>query len=130
MLGYGIDEVHLTAKLEELSANRPALPMAMIVDSGSTDSGPEKLALGTMTCPEDSYVRDLTKLVRSSITYNVPVLVSSVGGDGSNAHLAVFVQMVKDIAVSLQWLVAAEPPTDFVLGANRLILLPTLVLGN
>ncbi len=101
MLGYGLDEQQVADKVAELVGE--GLPVAVIVDSGSTDSGPEKLALGTMTCPEESYVRELTKLLKVVIQYNVPLLISSVGGDGSNAHLDLFVQMVRDIAFSLKW---------------------------
>ncbi|KAL7904477.1 hypothetical protein GGI35DRAFT_199887 [Trichoderma velutinum] len=101
MLGYGFDQQLLTRKLDELVGGASPLNVAVIMDSGSTDSGPSKLALGTMTCPEESYRRDLTKLVRATINYKVPVLISSVGGDGSNEHVDLFVKMVQEIAESL-----------------------------
>ncbi|KAJ9609639.1 hypothetical protein H2200_005967 [Cladophialophora chaetospira] len=100
MLGYGFDEQLLNDKIEELTAL--GLPVAVCVDSGSTDSGPEKLALGTMTCPQESYVRELTKLVKVVINHSARLLVSSCGGDGSNDHLDLFVELVKDIALSLK----------------------------
>jgi hypothetical protein len=106
MLGYGFEEHLLTDKLDELSRRDPPLPVAVILDSGSTDSGPSKLALGTMTCPEASYRRDLTKLIRAVIHYHVPVLISSVGGDGSNEHVDLFVDMINEISLSLNWLVS------------------------
>ncbi|KIW34301.1 uncharacterized protein PV07_01088 [Cladophialophora immunda] len=99
MLGYGFEEHLLTDKLDELT--KSPMPLAVVMDSGSTDSGPSKLALGTMTCPETSYKRDLTKLIRAVINYHVPVLISSVGGDGSNEHVDLFVEMIKEISASL-----------------------------
>ncbi|KIY01721.1 uncharacterized protein Z520_01859 [Fonsecaea multimorphosa CBS 102226] len=98
MLGYGFEEHLLTDKLDELTRTNPSVPLAVVMDSGSTDSGPSKLALGTMTCPEASYKRDLTKLIRAVINYHVPVLISSVGGDGSNEHVDLFVEMIKEIS--------------------------------
>lgn len=35
---------------------------AIILHSGSTDSGPQKLALGETTCHRESYVRDLVPI--------------------------------------------------------------------
>lgn len=108
MLGYGFDENLMTNSLDELTGTDSPLPVAIIMDSGSTDSGPSKLALGSMTCPEDSYRRDLTKLVRAGINYHVPILISSVGGDGSNEHVDLFVNMIQEIALSLNWLVFSQ----------------------
>lgn len=108
MLGYGFDESLLTNSLDEFTGTGSPLPVAIIMDSGSTDSGPSKLALGSMTCPEESYRRDLTKLVRAGINYHVPILMSSVGGDGSNEHVDLFVDMIKEIALSLNR--SAFPP--------------------
>src|SRR6202012_2871408 len=99
---------------------KPPLPVAGIMDSGSTDSGPSKLALGTMTCPDASYRRDLTKLVRAVINYHVPVLISSVGGDGSNEHVDLFIDMVRDISVSLNWSVSVAHPSFHELNATNL----------
>jgi hypothetical protein len=103
MLGYGFSEQLVMDKLQEFRDRKPELPLAVILDSGSTDSGPEKLALGTMTCPDASYHRELAKLVRAVIKYDVKLLVSSVGGDGSNAHLDRFVGIIKDIAATVKW---------------------------
>ncbi|KAF2446173.1 hypothetical protein P171DRAFT_430385 [Karstenula rhodostoma CBS 690.94] len=95
MLGYGLDE-SLTASL--LAAVIPnGAPTAIILDSGSTDSGPEKLALGQMTSPRTSYVRDLRKLVRLAWGFKVPLVFSSAGGDGSDEHVGVMVDVLKEI---------------------------------
>lgn len=90
----------------------------IILDSGSTDScvlsrrslgltfpepesfysGPQKLALGHTTCPRDAYVRDLEPLLRASHQHHIPVLLGSAGGDGSNIHVDLFVELVQEIS--------------------------------
>lgn len=80
MLGYGIPERHFRAGL----AIRPDV---ITVDSGSTDSGPQKLGLGSMTCAPEAYARDLALLLEGAAEAGVPVHVSSAGGDGSDGHV-------------------------------------------
>lgn len=94
-MGYGFDEDLAEAELVKLVAD--PIPTAIILDSGSTDSGPSKLALGTMTAPRDSYKRDLIKLIRLVDTYKVPLLFSSAGGDGSNAHVDEMRAVIEEI---------------------------------
>ncbi|PTB34778.1 hypothetical protein M441DRAFT_32500 [Trichoderma asperellum CBS 433.97] len=101
MLGYGFDEFEIKYALE--SSIQSGIPAAIILDSGSTDSGPAKLALGTMTCPRASYERDLRKLVATIIKYRFPVLIGSAGGDGSNAHVKELVDLVKEILASSEY---------------------------
>jgi hypothetical protein len=98
MLGYGFNEAEIKDALE--SSLLSSIPTAIILDSGSTDSGPTKLALGTMTCPRASYERDLRKLVGIIIKYRFPVLIGSGGGDGSNAHVKELVDIVEEILAS------------------------------
>lgn len=96
MLGYGFDEHEFQAALKKLSAKN--IPTAIILDSGSTDSGPIKLASGSMSCPRSSYVRDLAKLLRGVTKYKFPLLVGSCGGAGLNSHVDDLEQAVKEIA--------------------------------
>jgi len=96
-MGYGFHEDITERELARLVAT--GIPTAIILDSGSTDSGPEKLALGSMTCPESAYVEDLTKLLRLVHTYRVPLIFSSAGGDGSDEHVRLMGQIVDRIAV-------------------------------
>lgn len=91
MLGYGFTR-------EELLAGLARNPDLIAVDSGSTDSGPQKLGLGDMTCPRDNYVHDIGIMLEACYTKKVPVWISSAGGDGSNKHVDIFVDIVKEIA--------------------------------
>ena len=60
---------------------------AIICDSGSTDSGPQKLALGHTTVPRESYEADLEPMVAAAHAYHIPVIISSAGGDGASDHV-------------------------------------------
>ncbi|KAI8878253.1 hypothetical protein K501DRAFT_258892 [Backusella circina FSU 941] len=92
MLGYGYSEA-LLYKGISMGAT------AIIVDSGSTDSGPQKLALGTTTCPIDAYKKDLKPLLDACWHHKVKVLISSAGGDGSNQHVDELCQIVRDYCI-------------------------------
>lgn len=95
MLGYGFKVSDLEYGLE-LAAQKDA-PTAIILDSGSTDSGPAKLALGSMTCPRSAYKQDLHQLINAIQKYHVPLLISSAGGDGSDAHVKEFLDIIGEI---------------------------------
>jgi hypothetical protein len=99
MLGYGLDEEQFDAALKCLTS--VSVPTAIILDSGSTDGGPSKLAIGVMSCPKSSYKRDLTKLIDAVLKYQVPLLISSAGGDGSNPHVDEIVDIIQEILKSL-----------------------------
>jgi len=96
MVGYGFNP-GLTKEALRILADTPT-PTALILDSGSTDSGPEKLALGGMTCPRSSYERDLGMLLDIAHEFHVPVIISSAGGDGTNAHVDEFVKIIEEIS--------------------------------
>jgi hypothetical protein len=95
MLGYGFQADQTATALVQQKHN--GAPTAIILDSGSTDSGPEKLALGRMTSPRESYIRDLRKLIKLSRQFQVPVIFSSAGGDGSDEHVRELTDIVKEI---------------------------------
>ncbi|KAH8725190.1 hypothetical protein GQ44DRAFT_681477 [Phaeosphaeriaceae sp. PMI808] len=95
MLGYGLDSDQTYAALSRIIRN--GAPTAIILDSGSTDSGPEKLALGCMTVPRDAYFRDLRKLIKLSWLFRVPLIFSSAGGDGSDEHVRELTNIVREI---------------------------------
>ncbi|KAJ4129775.1 hypothetical protein NW768_006744 [Fusarium equiseti] len=94
MLGYGFDEKLTYNELTRLDLN---IPTAIILDSGSTDSGPQKLALGSMTSPRSSYVKDLSKLLKLVHTFDVPLIFASAGGDGTDEHVKEMEGIVQEI---------------------------------
>ncbi|KAJ4258941.1 hypothetical protein NW762_008029 [Fusarium torreyae] len=96
MMGYGFDETLTHGELARLSTN--GIPTAIILDSGSTDSGPQKLALGSMSCPRSAYAKDLTKLLRLVHTFRVPLIFGSAGGDGTDEHVQVMNEIIEEIA--------------------------------
>lgn len=91
MLGYGFPVKWFKKGLE-------MNPDIIAVDSGSTDSGPHKLGLGAMTCSRDAYYKDISLLLEACYEKKVPVFISSAGGDGSDSHVDVFVDIVRSIA--------------------------------
>lgn len=94
--GNGFVESQMIEALE--STKDLSAPTAIILDSGSTDSGPSKLALGYMSCPRSCYERDMQRLVNFSVKYKVPLLISSVGGDGSDEHVDEFLAIIRELA--------------------------------
>ncbi|KAI8312785.1 hypothetical protein K4K59_005521 [Colletotrichum sp. SAR11_240] len=95
-MGYGFDEGLAANELAQLV--HTGVPTAIIVDAGSTDSGPEKLALGTMTCPRSAYVKDLTKLLRLVNTFGVQLIFGSAGGDGADEHVVLMQDIIAEIS--------------------------------
>ncbi|HZQ01011.1 MAG TPA: acyclic terpene utilization AtuA family protein [Reyranella sp.] len=96
MLGYGFPVDHFKMGLA-------LKPHAITIDSGSTDSGPQKLGLGEMTCSRESYVKDLEVLLEGQRAAKVPLLISSAGGDGTNLHVDVFRDIIAEIAQRRGW---------------------------
>ncbi|KAJ5610202.1 hypothetical protein N7510_006921 [Penicillium lagena] len=90
MLGYGFNEDLFWKALEEGVD-------AIIIDSGSTDSGPQKLALGHTTVSREGYEHDLDLLLAACHVHRVPVLIGSAGGDGANDHVDLFVEIMRDL---------------------------------
>ncbi|CAM1511847.1 Fc.00g093600.m01.CDS01 [Cosmosporella sp. VM-42] len=96
MMGYGFDEALVHRELAHLVPT--GIPTAIILDSGSTDSGPQKLALGSMSCPRSAYAKDLSKLLQLVHTFQVPLIFSSAGGDGTDDHVRVMGEIIEEIA--------------------------------
>jgi hypothetical protein len=96
MLGYGFPVDHLQKGLT-------LRPHAITIDSGSTDSGPQKLGLGEMTCSREAYVKDIEVLLEAQQAARVPLLISSAGGDGSNLHVDAFRDIMVEIAKRRGW---------------------------
>lgn len=89
---------------------------AIILDSGSTDSGPSKLALRKSIQTNEAYEKDLEDIVAACHHYRIPVLIGtkfpkkkkerilnltsvtgSAGGDGSTRG----VNQIRDIIQSI-----------------------------
>jgi hypothetical protein len=96
MLGYGFPLDHFRLGLAQK-------PHAITIDSGSTDSGPQKLGLGEMTCTRDAYMKDLEVLLSAQHEARIPLLISSAGGDGSNLHVDAFRNMIAEISRTRGW---------------------------
>ncbi|KAK1248978.1 hypothetical protein MKX08_007198 [Trichoderma sp. CBMAI-0020] len=73
------------------------LATAIIFDFGSTDCGPQELASMSMAMPRTTYLKDMRRLVRAVVDHHVQLIISSAGGDGSDAHVQVIVGCVKEV---------------------------------
>ena len=96
MLGYGFPIDHFKLGLAQK-------PHAITIDSGSTDSGPQKLGLGEMTCSREAYVKDIEVLLAAQHEHRIPLLISSAGGDGTNLHVDAFRDIIVEIAKKRGW---------------------------
>lgn len=96
MLGYGFPVDHFKKGLA-------LKPHAITIDAGSTDSGPQKLGLGEMTCSREAYVKDIEVLLEGQRAAKVPLLISSAGGDGTNLHVDAFRDIIVEIAQRRGW---------------------------
>ncbi|KAK7042318.1 hypothetical protein R3P38DRAFT_3178882 [Favolaschia claudopus] len=90
MLGYGYDQ-----KLFWDAVNGGV--DAIIVDAGSTDSGPSKLAVGSLTVKRSAYVKDLGPFLAACHYHRTPILIGSTGGDGANSRLPEFLEIISEI---------------------------------
>src|SRR5437868_13446964 len=96
MLGYGFPIEHFKLGLAQK-------PHAITIDSGSSDSGPQKLGLGEMTCSREAYVKGIEVLLAAQHEHRIPLLISSAGGDGSNLHVDQFRDIIVEIARKRGW---------------------------
>lgn len=113
MLGQGFNESIFWETLEKGVD-------AIILDSGSTDGGPGKLAFGETSVPRSRYERDLGLLVKACQIYRIPVLIGSAGGNGENRHVQTFVDIIQDLISKNDYrpmkivTIQAEIPKDLV----------------
>ncbi len=91
MLGYGFP-------IKWFKEGVKRKPDIITVDAGSTDSGPQKLGLGSMTCTRDAYYNDMSILLEACHESKIPLYISSAGGDGTNVHVDDFVNLIKEIS--------------------------------
>src|SRR5260370_32608487 len=89
MLGYGFPIDHFKLGLAQK-------PHAITIDSGSTDSGPQKLGLGEMTCSREAYVKDIEVLLAAQHEHRIPLLISSAGRARTNLAVDIFPDLIAD----------------------------------
>jgi len=56
----------------------------IIIDAGSTDSGPQELALNEGTCPHEAHVRDFAHVLDAIFHYKLKLIITLAGGNDSN----------------------------------------------
>ena len=91
MLGYGYPLDHFRAAIE-------AGADAIVIDSGSTDNGPQELALGKRTCSDSAYARDLEPMLEACARSRIPLLIGSAGGTGTNEQVDFLLDLIRGIA--------------------------------
>ncbi|MFI2664240.1 acyclic terpene utilization AtuA family protein [Micromonospora carbonacea] len=70
----------------------------LIADSGSCDIGPGPLGADTCASPRDWQYHDLELMLLASREHGIPMLIGSAGDTGSDRSVALFVDMIKEIA--------------------------------
>ncbi|HEX7126721.1 MAG TPA: acyclic terpene utilization AtuA family protein [Thermodesulfobacteriota bacterium] len=67
-------------------------------DSGTMDSGPNKLGTGTPLFSRAAYKRDIEIMLRGARRAGIPLLIGSCGGSGSDIGLAFVRDIVEEVA--------------------------------
>jgi len=89
-LGYGFPEEALRIALEY----KPAF---LGSDAGSCDPGPSCLGTGEAFVSRGAAKRDLRLLVKAGAEHNIPVIIGSAGGSGSDAAVDGLIEVLKEI---------------------------------
>lgn len=80
ILGYGFPDNSLErAVSQEIDA--------IIVDAGSTDAGPHKLAQSVSIVSPVSLENDIRRIVKASRKLDIPLIIGSSGGSGTNKNV-------------------------------------------
>jgi hypothetical protein len=80
ILGYGFTE-------EAFHAGVAMNPDLIACDAGSSDPGPHYLGSGTAFVSRAAAKRDLALMVTAGNAHNIPVMIGSAGGSGSDAQV-------------------------------------------
>ncbi len=112
MLGYGYTEEAFRRGLEQK-------PDFIAADGGSMDPGPYYLGEGIPFVSRKAMKRDLALMIEAGIEHNIPVLVGSAGGGGSDPQVAFVREIAEEVAqekgLSFRMAVIhAEQPKDFI----------------
>jgi len=90
MLGYGFP------KQSFQNAFNQAVD-AIVVDAGSTDAGPHKLGANASIVSDMAIRKDLAIMIEEGIPRNIPIIIGSAGGTGSNEHVLKTYKMIQEI---------------------------------
>lgn len=93
ILGYGFPDESLN-KAIEIGVD------AIIVDAGSTDAGPHKLAENVSIVSRVSLENDMRRIIKASRVMGVPLIIGSSGGSGTNKNVDDTYKLVKEILKS------------------------------
>lgn len=85
-------------KETSLAAGMARNPHFIGCDAGSTDPGPFSLGTGKTAFPPRAIKRDLRLLLKAARAARIPLLIGSAGTAGGAPHLALFRDIVLDIA--------------------------------
>ncbi|MFA1820062.1 acyclic terpene utilization AtuA family protein [Virgibacillus oceani] len=91
ILGYGFPEESLERCIEKN-------PHFIACDAGSTDAGPHYLGSEESFVSRASVKRDLELILKASRKLNIPVIIGSAGGSGSNKGVDDFREIVNEIS--------------------------------
>ena len=91
LLGYGFPEASLKACLARD-------PHMIGVDGGSTDPGPYYLGSGKPLNSRMAMKRDIRLMLMGAVSHRIPLVIGSCGGAGGAPHLALTVDIVREIA--------------------------------
>ncbi|ORX39539.1 hypothetical protein BD324DRAFT_606879 [Kockovaella imperatae] len=97
ILGYGYPEQDLWRGVTEYHAD------AIIVDGGSTDGGPDDLALNHTVVSREMYERDLSPMIDAVYHHGVKLLISSAGGAGPKAHVDFIIEIITQLVMEKQY---------------------------
>lgn len=112
MLGYGYTEEAFRRGLEQK-------PDFIAADGGSMDPGPYYLGEGIPFVSRQAMKRDLALMLEAGVEHNIPVLIGSAGGGGSDPQVAFVQEIAEEIAkekgLSFRMaLIHAEQPKEFI----------------
>lgn len=91
ILGYGFP-------LSSFEAGMERKPDVIAVDAGSTDPGPYYLGAGKSFTDKNSVKRDLEIMIPAGLKAKIPVIIGSAGGAGGDPHVALTLDIIKEIA--------------------------------
>ncbi|KAK4684313.1 hypothetical protein P7C73_g5874, partial [Tremellales sp. Uapishka_1] len=97
ILGYGYPEEDLWRGITEHHAD------AIIVDGGSTDGGPDDLALNHTVVSREMYEKDLAPMIEAVYQHGVKLLISTAGGAGPAAHVDFLKEIISDLVTERKY---------------------------